>query len=108
MKHSIRRQMAGCFIGVMAATLFCCYLVNQFFLESYYVENKKKTIVGAYLVLNKGVSQGRIEEQEFISELDQICVTDNISIFVMDTSGNPRIYTNRDYKTLQRKLIFLR
>ena len=104
MKHSIRRQMAGCFIGVMAATLFCCYLVNQFFLESYYVENKKKTIVGAYLVLNKGVSQGRIEEQEFISELDQICVTDNISIFVMDTSGNPRIYTNRDYKTLQRKL----
>lgn len=104
MKHSIRRQMAGCFIGVMAVTLLCCYLVNQFFLEDYYVENKKKTIVGAYTVLNNGVSQGRVEEQEFISELDQICVTDNISIFVMDTSGNPRIYTNRDYKTLQRKL----
>ena len=33
-----------------------------------------------------------------------LCATDNISIFVMDTSGNPRLYTESTYKTLQRKL----
>lgn len=104
MKHSIKRQMAACFIGVMAVTLICCWLVNRFFLENYYIENKKHVILNAYNVLNNGVSQGRLEEGEFITELDQICATDNISLFVMDTSGNPRLYSNRDYKTLQRKL----
>lgn len=104
MKHSIKRQMAACFIGVMAATLICCWLVNRFFLEDYYVKNKQHVILNAYRVLNSGVSQGRLEEGDFITELDQICATDNISLFVMDTSGNPRLYSNRDYKTLQRKL----
>ncbi len=61
-------------------------------------------ILNAYHVLNNGVSEGRLEESEFITELDQICATDNISLFVMDTSGNPRLYSNRDYKTLQRRL----
>lgn len=104
MKHSIKRQMAACFIGVMTITLICCWLVNQFFLEDYYIRNKQRVILKAYSVLNSGVAQGRLEESDFITELDQICVTDNISLFVMDTSGNPRLYSNRDYKTLQRKL----
>ena len=62
MKHSIKRQMAACFIGVMAATLICCWLVNRFFLEDYYVKNKQHVIFNAYKVLNSGVSQGRLEE----------------------------------------------
>ena len=104
MKHSIKRQMAACFIGVMAATLICCWLANHFFLEEYYLKNKKNVIISAYNVLNSGMSQGRAEEEEFTTELTLICATDNISIFVMDTSGNPRLYTESTYKTLQRKL----
>lgn len=104
MKHSIKRQMAAGFIGIMTITLICCWLVNRFFLEDYYIKNKQHVILNAYNVLNSGVSEGRLEEAEFITELDQICATDNISLFVMDTSGSPRLYSNRDYKTLQRKL----
>ncbi len=104
MKHSIKRQMAAGFIGIMTITLICCWLVNRFFLEDYYIKNKQHVILNAYKVLNSGVSEGRLEEAEFITELDQICATDNISLFVMDTSGSPRLYSNRDYKTLQRKL----
>lgn len=104
MKHSIKRQMAAGFIGIMTITLICCWLVNRFFLEDYYIKNKQHVILNAYNVLNNGVSEGRLEEAEFITELDQICATDNISLFVMDTSGSPRLYSNRDYKTLQRKL----
>ena len=44
MKHSIKRQMAACFIGVMAATLICCWLANHFFLEEYYLKNKKNLL----------------------------------------------------------------
>lgn len=104
MKHSIRRQMAGIFIGVMTGTLICCWLANTFFLERYYFADKKKVIVGAYQVLNQGVSQGRLNDESFTTELELICTTDNISIFVMDTSGEPKLWTSRDYEMLQRKL----
>lgn len=104
MKHSIKRQMAACFIGVMAVTLICCWLANHFFLEDYYLKNKKNVIISAYNVLNSGMSQGKAEEEAFTTELTLLCNTDNISIFVMDTSGNPRLYTESTYKTLQRKL----
>ncbi len=104
MRHSLKRQLAGCFIGVIGATLICCWLVNHFFLEEYYLKNKKNVIISAYTVLNDGMTQGRAEDEEFTTELALICNTDNISLFVMDTSGNPRLYTERDYRMLQRRL----
>ena len=104
MKHSIKRQLAGIFIGVMAGTFLCCGLANALFLEDYYLNNKKKAVVSAYGVLNQGFRQGRENEENFISDLDLICSTDNISVFVMDNSGEPRLYTNREYQILQRKL----
>lgn len=104
MKHSIKRQMAGIFIGVMAGTFLCCGLVNAFFLEKYYLNNKKEVVVSAYDVVNQGFRDGRENDENFISELDLLCSTDNISVFVMDSSGTPRIYTNRDYQVLRQKL----
>ncbi len=104
MRHSIRHQMAGLFIGIITGTLLLCWLVNYFFLEGYYVENKKKTIISAYEVLNRGVKEELLNDNSFTTKLGLICATDNISIFVMDNSGDPKLYTNRDYKALQWKL----
>ncbi|HIT66901.1 MAG TPA: HAMP domain-containing protein [Candidatus Merdisoma merdipullorum] len=104
MKHSIKRQLAGIFIGVMAGTFLCCGLANVLFLERYYVDNKKKAVISAYEVLNQGVGAGRTFDSSFTSELELICNTDNISLFVMDNSGEPMLSTNRDYQMLQRKL----
>lgn len=104
MKHSLKRQMAGIFIGVMAVTFLCCGLINAVFLERYYVSNKKKAIVSSYEALNQGISQGKILEDKFLTQMELLCSTDNISIFVMDTSGTPMFYTIRDYQVLQEKL----
>jgi len=104
MKHSIKRQMAGIFIGVMTGTFLCCALVNVLFLERYYLANKKKDILSAYHVLNEGAGRNRLGQESFAEELNLICTTDNISIFVMDSSGEPKLWTPRDYELLQRKL----
>jgi len=104
MKHSIRHQMAAIFICVMAGTLLCCWLANTFFLQKYYLANKKNEIISAYETLNKGVSQGLLNDEEFTTELELICTTGNISVFVMDSSGEPKLWTNRDYEMLQRNL----
>ena len=37
MKHSIKRQMAGIFISVLAAAFLCVGLINAFFLKDYYM-----------------------------------------------------------------------
>lgn len=104
MKHSIRRQMAVAFIGIIAGTFFLCYMANRLFLEDYYFQDKKKALIGAFEVLNQGVSDGQINDDAFTTKLQLICSTDNIALFVMDISGEPKLWTNRDYKTLQRKL----
>ena len=104
MKHSIKRQMAGIFIGVMAGAFLLCGLVNALFLGKYYLNNKKEVVISAYEVLNQGFRDGQEDEKDFISDLDLLCSTDNISMFVMDSSGTPRLYTNRDYQILRQKL----
>ena len=104
MKHSIKRQMAGIFIGVMAGTFLLCGLMNALFLGKYYLNNKKEVVISAYEVLNQGFRDGQEDEKDFISDLDLLCSTDNISMFVMDSSGTPRLYTNRDYQILRQKL----
>ena len=72
MKHSIRRQMAGVFIGIMAVTFFLCWLANHFFLEDYYFKDKKKALVSAFEVLNKGVSQGQLSDENFTTRMQLI------------------------------------
>lgn len=104
MKHSIKRQMAGIFITVLAVTFLCVSLINAFFLKDYYMSEKKKAIVSAYEVLNQGISGGLVGDEQFKTSMELICNTDNISIFVMDNSGDPKLATNRDYQILQRKL----
>ena len=103
-KHSIKRQMAAIFIGVLAAAFLCVGLINAFFLKDYYMSEKQKAIISAYEALNKGVSNGLTNDDDFKAGMELICNTDNISIFVMDNSGEPKLATNRDYQILQKKL----
>ena len=47
MKHSIRRQFALIFIGLMAGTILLCWFINSVFLEEYYIRSKTKVIMDA-------------------------------------------------------------
>ena len=48
MKHSIRRQFALIFIGLMMAAVFSCWFINIMFLEQYYIRSKTDVILEAY------------------------------------------------------------
>ena len=104
MKHSIKKQMAGIFIGVLACSFILVFLANALFLEKFYLSDKQKALVSAYEFLNQGVNDGLEEDEDFVSELNLMCATDNISAFVMDNSGEPLLYTERAYQILQRTL----
>ena len=48
MKHSIRRQLAGVFIVLMAGTILLCWFINSTFLQRYYVHNKQNVLLEVY------------------------------------------------------------
>lgn len=101
MKHSIRKQMALIFIGLMSGVLLASWIGNAFFLEPYYIREKQHTIIDAYTLLNEGAQNELFSEESFLEQLNDIGFTDSISMLVIDTGGRVQMYTLRDFRTLQ-------
>ena len=80
MKYSIKQQIAGIFIAVMAGTIILAWFVNNTFLEKYYISNKTHSIYSAYESLDDAVSGGSVATDEFDLELRGLCDMYNIKI----------------------------
>lgn len=104
MKYSIKRQIAFIFIAVMAGTIILCWIINNSFLESFYIQNKKAAISDAYLRINEVASNGDISSEEFDLELRKICDMYNISILVIDAESNTIKSSMWDVEKLIRRL----
>ena len=48
MKHSIKTQLAVSFIALMALILGTNFLINNFFLEKYYIYQKEHALIDIY------------------------------------------------------------
>ena len=48
MKRSIRFRFTTLFIGMLAAVLLAIWVINSFFLEQYYINDKVKILQDAY------------------------------------------------------------
>ena len=55
-RHSVRRQFALIFTGLMASTILLCWFMNNMFLEQYYVSNKTD------ILFAKKEKRGKCEE----------------------------------------------
>lgn len=104
MKHSIKQQIAVIFIAVMAGTVALCWVVNNIFLEKFYVQNKADAIEDAYVRINEVVSNGDITSEEFDLELKKTCDMYNISLLVIDAESNTIKSSSRDVDRLMRRL----
>lgn len=103
-KHSIRKKITILFSVVLLAALAACWLANSFFLERYYLSNKKDVLQDAYVRLDGASGRESLEAEDFIQLLSVICETNNISLLVMDNSGYVKIYTTKDYMMMRRRL----
>lgn len=78
MKHSIRKQFALIFIGLLAGMLVFCWFINIIFLERYYIISKERKINAAYERINRAVGAESVTDLEAVNELDLTCFRDNI------------------------------
>ena len=102
MKKSIKKQFACIFIGLMAATIMLCWILNTVFLQSYYVSDKEKTLFRAYERLNESSD---LKGEEFEIEFETICSTNNIDALIIDGNGKQTISTVYYSKGLMLKLL---
>lgn len=86
MKHSIRKQFTYLFIGMMAATIILCWLINIVFLEKYYTSEKQENLLQVYESINKAANEGNLKTEEFFYvTLSKLCSRYNINGLVVDT-----------------------
>jgi signal transduction histidine kinase len=88
----------------MAGTIVLCWIVNNIFLENFYVRNREAAITEAYERINEVASNGDISSDEFDVELKKACDMYNINIIVIDASSNTIKSSTRDADRLMRRL----
>lgn len=84
MNMSLRRQLTLCFTALIGALFLINYFVTSFFLESYYYMRKQQVLVDAYNMLNENITDEGGLEEEPMRELTTVCVTNGISLVVVD------------------------
>lgn len=105
MKHSIRRQFALIFIGLMMAAVFLCWLINSMFLEQYYIRSKTKVILTAYESIRQAANSDTYNTREFIEELDDVCGIYNITVYVVDVNSQVRYASINGGEELEKRMM---
>lgn len=88
MKYSIRKQFAAIFIGLMAGTILLCWFINNFFLEKYYIMNKRTVLLNIYGELQNAVSNDGLDSDTYTLGLQQSCAKYNLSLLVVDANSS--------------------
>ena len=87
MKHSIKRQIAFIFIGLLAGTLLLCWLINNLFLPTYYEAERKKAVLHTYEIISTAVENNRFDLEEVRIEMEKLSGRYNIMGVIQDENG---------------------
>lgn len=84
MKKTSRRQIATIFIALVGFVLFVSILINTWFLESFYVRNKQRTLISVYNTLDTAATAGELTSERFIDRLNELVEVGNVSLVVIN------------------------
>lgn len=115
LKCSIRVKFTLMFILIMAAAIACCILANLYFLEDYYLEKKKNTVVQEIEKINAvlderpfGGSSADLDDEltEDMENLLRQCWSQyNISAVIIGNDGNILFRSSTEMIDLQKRLM---
>ena len=105
MKHSIKRQFALIFMGVMAGTILLCILINKLFLGQYYIRSKTQVIYDAYNIISQGANSDAYGTAEFTEQLNDVCNIYNITVCIMDANSQMKYESVNGGRELEAQLI---
>lgn len=101
MKKSIRRQIATIFIALVSAVLLIALLINSWFLESFYIRNKQKSLIQVYYQMSTAADKGTLTSQKTLDKLSELVEVGNISFVVMTGNGQEVMSTTSNQRRQQ-------
>ena len=102
MKRSIKKRVAGTFIGVMALTLVVIGVFHWAFMEKFYLSKKMDVLTDSW----DSVNSLRDPIQEVGQEFHQFCDSNNLTYAVVNLSSSPYLLnTNSLDESLASRLI---
>lgn len=104
MNHSIRRQLALIFIGLIAGTILLCWAMNNVFLEKYYIRSKTEVIFEAYHTIRQAANSDTYSTEAFRKELNDVCGIYNITVYVMDANSRLKYASVNGGAELEKRL----
>ena len=104
-KHSIKRQFAGIFIGLMAGTILVCWFINNIFLEEYYIRSKTRIIYDAYVTISQAANSDTYGTDDFTRELNNVCSVSNLTVCIMDSNSQTKYVSTNGGRELEAQLI---
>ncbi len=105
MKISIRVQIVIVTLALLIGTLFCCWLINDKFLEGYYEKEKQKNVQTAYEWLEQAGQSQSLETEEFQEKMYDFAYRYSMNIQVVDVNQRPVFSATLDPKELHDKLM---
>ncbi|MCR5733248.1 MAG: HAMP domain-containing histidine kinase [Lachnospiraceae bacterium] len=104
MNHSIKKQFALIFGGIMAGTLLLCFLASTLFAGSYYIRDKEKVLAEGYAYIDGIAGEGGLESVNYDTQFDFLSGKNNIEILILDTDTATVRSTSSDNRMARRLL----
>ena len=95
MKHSIARQLALIFIGMILLVMLANILVNTFFLERFYTYSLEKALIRMYDMIDGHVTEDGADREYFTNTVFEECSSKNMSLVIVDADYNVIVRSNR-------------
>ncbi len=104
MKRSIRKQVTFAFAGILLSSIALCILLNLFFLKSYYLANKKNTLLDAYYVMDNASVTRSIESDASLKKIREACERGDIYYLLLNSDEQIILSGTSDYELLYNHL----
>lgn len=106
MRRSISRQMTVIFIGLMSFVLVANLMINNFFLEEYYMMKMQRTLVQSYRSMDEHITANGVDEVYFTTAFNELCKSHNISFVVLNKNFDIILYTDNNNTNLMAGRLF--
>lgn len=94
-RHSITRQIAVIIVGLVAGTVFLCWLLNTMLGSWYYIGNKQKVLVDAMDQINEASKDDVLYDSSYDVDFEKICTNGNITAIIVKSDWTVlRAYSN--------------
>ena len=90
-KNSLRMKLTILLLCLTTGTFLIYLLINQFFLEDYYVTTKEKSLLKGYEKINEILSNEGSITSESANQVAGVCEKYGITIIVVDTADNVKL-----------------